>query len=102
MDFDFDSSNVAKKAIAEELQEDGIDPSIAGIVAGLIVGSDDDSSVDSGQSKSKKVDTTSDETPKQYKSRRTFDRRKQEDSNWFKRYLTPEAKRLIINDRTSY
>ena len=53
MDFDFDSSNVAKKAIAEELQEDGIDPSIAGIVAGLIVGSDDDSSVDSGQSKSK-------------------------------------------------
>ena len=98
-------SNIVRKEIAEVLEkEDGMDPTMADVISKLIMSDDssedsDKSSSSSGNSDSKILESDSD-VPKRYKSRRTFPRRKQEDSNWFKRYLTEEARSVIKGDPT--
>ena len=78
-------SNIVRKEIAEVLEkEDGMDPTMADVISKLIMSDDssedsDKSSSSSGNSDSKILESDSD-VPKRYKSRRTFPRRKQEDS----------------------
>ena len=103
---DFNASNVARMEIRQQLiDEDGMDPIMADVVSKLIAGGDDNStdsnpsSSDSEANLKQKAKSDSNiEVPKRYQSRRTFQRRKQEESNWFKRYLTAEAKTVLKND----
>ena len=103
-----DPTKIAKKELYKSLQEeDGMDPAVAANdVANMVFGSDsDDSSKESYLmlSGAEDIDSSSESDnvgeveppPKKVKSRRSFARRSQEDSNWFKRYLTDEAKQIM-------
>ena len=101
----FRPSKVAHMAVAKDLVENqGVDPFVAPVIADLIMGSSDDSSVDSFVSEdsdkacaAKLASLLEEEEPKPFKTRKRYHKRKQEDSTWYQRYLRPEVRADLLD-----